>query len=58
MSEIINCLKCNEPFESVDRKTNRICRKCSKKNTQIQKSNSFRLNLDNKVVRKSTNDTM
>jgi len=28
----INCLKCNKPFLSTDKRKNRICKKCSTQN--------------------------
>ena len=35
--EVVTCLKCFRPFYSVDKRTNRLCKRCAYGNSQLSR---------------------
>jgi len=35
MTTVVSCLRCTNDFESIDKRYNRICKKCAVKNNSI-----------------------
>lgn len=48
----LKCLRCNKPFESVDRKRNRICKECNIENKHTNVMQQIKPMVSNKPPNK------
>jgi predicted nucleic acid-binding Zn-ribbon protein len=53
---IVNCLKCGEDFETIDKKVNRVCKVCQRKNKRMHGGGSNKRNIRGKSQLRERNN--